>query len=455
MEVMHEICAGLDVHKDTVVACVRKIRGREISRETRTFRTDTKSLIELFDWLAAEQVTHAVMESTGVYWKPVWRVLEGGFELVLANAAAVKNVPGRKSDVNDAQWLADLMAHGLVRGSLVPDEKGQDLRDLTRTRKQLGREQVQHRQRIQKVLGRCNIKLASVVSDIIPTSAVHITRWTRAQPPRLSAAVCTGTGSIALADTTPRILRRNAFAGCASGRRSERFLAREHRRELEVLVERGLREPLLRQRLHRHVDAPEDREAAVASDAVVADEIAEDAPVVFARERLPVDDAARLELFRPERRDAVHARAVRAQDPVEGRDDHDLLLRRLVAHVDRNRPRELRLPGDRAVFPLLLEAHPERRDGGAGLGVPVAESNEGARVLSVADPEDEGQRHERRFVGLAVITEDRDQRDRTAVPDLHVDERPVDGDVILAAALVVGEAQLRARAWLRACSSCQ
>jgi transposase len=170
MEVMHEICAGLDVHKDTVVACVRQIRGREVFRETRTFRTDTKSLIELFDWLAAEQVTHVVMESTGVYWKPVWRVLEGGFELVLANAAAVKNVPGRKSDVNDAQWLADLIAHGLVRGSLVPDEKGQDLRDLTRTRKQLVREQVQHRQRIQKVLERCNIKLASVVSDITGTS---------------------------------------------------------------------------------------------------------------------------------------------------------------------------------------------------------------------------------------------------------------------------------------------
>lgn len=170
MEVMHEICAGLDVHKDTVVACVRKIRGREVFRETRTFGADTKSLIELFDWLAAEQVTHAVMESTGVYWKPVWRVLEGGFELVLANATAVKNVPGRKSDVNDAQWLADLMAHGLVRGSLVPDEKGQDLRDLTRARKQLGREQVQHRQRIQKVLERCNIKLASVVSDITGAS---------------------------------------------------------------------------------------------------------------------------------------------------------------------------------------------------------------------------------------------------------------------------------------------
>lgn len=170
MEVMHDACAGLDVHKDTVVACVRKAHGREVRRQTRTFMTDTKSLIELFDWLAAEGCTHVVMESTGVYWKPVWRVLEGGFELVLANATAVKNVPGRKSDVNDAQWLADLLAHGLVQGSLVPDERGQDLRDLTRTRKQLVREQTQHRQRLQRVLERCNIKLASVVSDITGAS---------------------------------------------------------------------------------------------------------------------------------------------------------------------------------------------------------------------------------------------------------------------------------------------
>jgi len=170
MEVMHEICAGLDVHKENVVACVRTVRGGKVERETKTFRTETQKLVELFDWLAAKGCTHVVMESTGVYWKPVWRVLEGGFELVLANASAVKNVPGRKSDVSDAQWLADLLAHGLVRGSLVPDENGQDLRDLTRTRKQLVREQVQHRQRIQKVLERCNIKLASVVSDVTGTS---------------------------------------------------------------------------------------------------------------------------------------------------------------------------------------------------------------------------------------------------------------------------------------------
>ncbi|MGH7337200.1 MAG: IS110 family transposase, partial [Myxococcota bacterium] len=145
-----------------------------VERETRTFRTETASLIELFDWLSTNGCTHVVMESTGVYWKPVWRVLEGGFELVLANATDVKNVPGRKSDVSDAQWLADLLAHGLVRGSFVPDENGQDLRDLTRTRKQLVREQVQHRQRIQKVLERCNVKLASVISDVTGPSGRRI-----------------------------------------------------------------------------------------------------------------------------------------------------------------------------------------------------------------------------------------------------------------------------------------
>lgn len=170
MEVIHETCAGIDVHKKTVVACVRKARGGKVTRETKTFGTDTAALIELFDWLAVNESTHVVMESTGVYWKPVWRVLEGGFELVLANASEVKNVPGRKTDVNDAQWLADLLAHGLVRSSFVPDENGQDLRDLTRTRKQLVREQAQHRQRIQKVLERCNIKLASVLTDVTGTS---------------------------------------------------------------------------------------------------------------------------------------------------------------------------------------------------------------------------------------------------------------------------------------------
>jgi transposase len=130
----------------------------------------TGALYELHDWLSAFGVTHVVMESRGVYWKPVWHVLEEGFELLLANAKHVKNVPGRKTDVNDATWLAELLAHGLVRGSFVPERPVQELRDLTRARKQLVRERVRHVQRVQKVLEDANIKLSSVISDIVGKS---------------------------------------------------------------------------------------------------------------------------------------------------------------------------------------------------------------------------------------------------------------------------------------------
>ena len=123
------------------------------------------------DWLAGEGCTHLAMEATGVYWKPVWHVLsDGDFTLVLANAAHVKNVPGRKTDVNDATWLADLLAHGLIRGSFVPDEQTQEMRTLLRTRKQLVRERSSHVQRLQKTLEDANIKLDSVISDILGLS---------------------------------------------------------------------------------------------------------------------------------------------------------------------------------------------------------------------------------------------------------------------------------------------
>jgi transposase len=170
MEVIHARCAGLDVHKDTVVACARIVEGAEVRRAVRTFGTMTGALYELHDWLSAAGVTHVVMESTGVYWKPVWHVLEEGFELLLANAKHVKNVPGRKTDVNDATWLAELLAHGLVRGSFVPERPVQELRDLTRARKQLVRERVRHVQRVQKVLEDANVKLSSVISDIVGKS---------------------------------------------------------------------------------------------------------------------------------------------------------------------------------------------------------------------------------------------------------------------------------------------
>jgi transposase len=141
MEVVHAHCAGLDVHKDTVVACVRHMTDGKVTTAIKTFNTATQELLALSDWLSAENATHIAMEATGVYWKPVWNILsDGEFELVLGNAAHIKNVPGRKTDVKDAAWLADLMAHGLVSGSFVPDQTTQEMRDLLRTRKQLVRE---------------------------------------------------------------------------------------------------------------------------------------------------------------------------------------------------------------------------------------------------------------------------------------------------------------------------
>jgi transposase len=127
------------VHKETVVACLRLVIDDKVVKEVRTFETTTASLMALSDWLTEHKCTHIAMEATGVYWKPVWHILaDGDFELVLANAAHVKNVPGRKTDVSDADWLADLLAHGLIRASFVPDSPTQDLRALLRTRKQLG-----------------------------------------------------------------------------------------------------------------------------------------------------------------------------------------------------------------------------------------------------------------------------------------------------------------------------
>ena len=171
MELLHPHCAGLDVHKESVVACIRHMADGKVTTGVKTFKTTTQELIALSDWLSAEGCTHIAMEATGVYWKPVWHILsDGEFELVLANAAHVKNVPGRKTDVNDATWLADLMAHGLIRASFVPGEPTQQMRDLLRTRKQFVRERSGHTQRIQKTLEDANIKLDSVITDIVGLS---------------------------------------------------------------------------------------------------------------------------------------------------------------------------------------------------------------------------------------------------------------------------------------------
>ena len=171
MELLYKRCVGLDVHQKSVVACVRiaEESGRVVE-EVRTFETTTTGLLALSSWLEESECSHVAMEATGVYWKPVWHILEPTFELVLANAAHIKNVPGRKTDVKDAQWIADLLAHGLIRGSFVPPTPIQDLRALMRTRTQLVREAARNTQRIQKTLEDANIKLTSAISNILGKS---------------------------------------------------------------------------------------------------------------------------------------------------------------------------------------------------------------------------------------------------------------------------------------------
>lgn len=166
MDVMHQRCCGLDVHKKKVVACVITPERRE----TRTFTTMTPDLLALGDWLAARGVTHVAMESTGVYWKPVFNLLEDSFTLLVVNAYHIKVVPGRKTDVNDAQWIADLLRHGLVRGSFIPDRPHRELRELIRYRRSLIQQRSQQVNRIQKVLEGANIKLAAVASNVVGAS---------------------------------------------------------------------------------------------------------------------------------------------------------------------------------------------------------------------------------------------------------------------------------------------
>lgn len=164
---VYERCCGLDVHKKTVVACVRTLGHAE----TRTFGTMTRDVLALADWLTECGVKHVAMESTGVYWKPIYNILEGNFTLLVVNAQHLKAVPGRKTDVKDAEWMAQLLQHGLVRGSFIPDREQRDLRDLTRHRTSLVRDRARVVQRIQKVLEDTNLKLASVATDIVGLSA--------------------------------------------------------------------------------------------------------------------------------------------------------------------------------------------------------------------------------------------------------------------------------------------
>jgi transposase len=170
MELLHARCCGLDIHKQTVVACVRVADGQAVVEEIRSFTTMTHDLLKLGDWLREHEVRHVAMEATGVYWKPIWNLLEDQFELMLVNAQHLRAVPGRKTDVKDSQWIAQLLAHGLLRPSFVPDRAMRQLRELVRWRVSLVQERNRVANRIQKLLEDANIKLSSVASDVLGKS---------------------------------------------------------------------------------------------------------------------------------------------------------------------------------------------------------------------------------------------------------------------------------------------
>jgi transposase len=175
MEILIGCCAGLDVHKDSVEACVRKLEPEgKLSSQTRHWGTTTRELETMAAWLQAEGVTHVAMESTGVYWKAIFNVLESEFEVLLVNARTIKQVPGRKTDVQDCQWIAQLLQHGLLKGSFIPPRWQRELRDLTRQRAQVIGEHSRITNRIQKVLEDANLKLGSVASDVVGVSGRHM-----------------------------------------------------------------------------------------------------------------------------------------------------------------------------------------------------------------------------------------------------------------------------------------
>jgi transposase len=172
MQVLYERCCGLDIHKRLIVACaITPGPGGRPQRELRSFGTMTADILQLGDWLAERGISQVVMESTGNYWRPIWNLLEGQCTLVLANARAIKQVPGRKTDVKDAEWLADLLRHGLVRGSFVPDRPQRELRELIRYRTSLIHERSAEINRLQKTLEGANLQLGVVVSDVTGASA--------------------------------------------------------------------------------------------------------------------------------------------------------------------------------------------------------------------------------------------------------------------------------------------
>jgi transposase len=229
MEVLYPRCAGLDVHAGSVTACARIATGQQVTYEHCTVPTTTRGLLELAEWLTAHGCTHVAMEATGVYWKPVWHVLEQDFTLVLANAMHIRNVPGRKSDINDATWIADLLAHGLIRSSFVPPAPIQELRDLTRTRRQLVHEVARHVLRIQKTLEDANLKLTQVMSDVIGVSGRAI----------LNALIAGESDPARLADLTHGRLKapRADLLDALHGRVTDhhRFMIKLHLAQIDAL----------------------------------------------------------------------------------------------------------------------------------------------------------------------------------------------------------------------------
>jgi transposase len=190
MERLYDRCCGIDVHKKLLVACLIVMIDGQRQKEIRTFATTTQGILQLLDWLQAAGCTHVAMESTGVYWKPIYNLLEGHFELLVVNAQHIKAVPGRKTDVRDAEWIADLLQHGLLKGSFIPPAPQRELRELTRYRVSLMQERARTVNRLQKTLEDTNIKLGDVATDILGKSA-------RAM---LEALLAGQTDSVVLAD---------------------------------------------------------------------------------------------------------------------------------------------------------------------------------------------------------------------------------------------------------------
>ena len=276
MQIVYSHCAGLDVHKKTVVACrIATTPTGRVVQQTRTFTTMTSDLLALLDWLLEWPCTHVAMESTGEYWKPIYNILDGNLTILLVNAHHVKTVPGRKTDVKDAEWLADLLRHGLLRASFVPPQGQRDLRDLTRQRTNLIRERASVVNRLQKVLETANIKLTSVVSNVMGVSARAI----------LAELLAGESDPTVLAELSQGRLRakRAQLEQALTGRMRDhqRFLLTQHLEHIEFLDAQVARFDAQITAYLAHLSAPPSPPApSVATEPAVASS-SDDAPLSF------------------------------------------------------------------------------------------------------------------------------------------------------------------------------